>query len=137
MADDGLGHQAATAATVASNRRWAPKVIGKRFVGASLCVLQYKRLGHRKETVVPPRIEVGRVAGAATLEIDAPESGAAGIDATTAGSIEHGYAVRAAHAEHGIDHTLAVATGKAIAHPRREENYLGTWIFLDEHCARQ
>ena len=72
---------------------------------------------------MPPRIEVGRVAGAATLEIDAPEGGAAGIDATTAGSVEHGYAVRAAHAEHGIDHTLAVASGKAIAHPRREENY--------------
>ena len=81
-------------------------------------------------------VEMGGVLAPSALEIDAAEAVAGGIDATAASRVEHGDAVVAAHAKHGVDHLLAVAALEVLAHPRREEQYLRPRILLYEARAQ-
>ncbi len=95
-------------------------------------MLQQELLSHWQEQVVALGIEVGGVSALAALEIDFAELLAGDEDIAATGGIEHGYAIAAAHLEHGIDHLLARTADEVLTTPRCEEEQLSMGIALNE-----
>lgn len=99
-------------------------------------VLHDERLGHGQEAVVAARVEMCGVLAVAALEVYAAERFVLRVNATAARTVEHGYAIAAAHLNHGVDHLLAAAALEVVAAPRGEEEYPRVGPFVDHASAK-